>query len=258
MHIHILSKGKANAMIYYFSGTGNSKWIAEELAQRVGDEAKNLAAQQGDEPITLSADQSVGIVFPIYAWGVPPIVERFCRRIRFARGVYAYAVCTCGDEAGLAMRRFQKIFPYQAAWSFAMPNNYVIGFDVDSPKMQQEKIDAALQKLPSVAQNILSHICAYDVHEGAGARVKTALVRPMFNAFACSTKPFSAEAACNGCGLCARICPVAAIAMENGRPIWVKKRCTQCLGCLNRCPQRAIQYGSGTAKRGRYTCKGAF
>lgn len=245
-------------MIYYFSGTGNSKWVAEELARRTGDEAKNLAGEQGTERINVSSEERIGIVFPIYAWGAPLIAEQFCRRIQPQEGAYVYAVCTCGDEAGLAMRRFHTIVPYHAAWSVAMPNNYIIGFDADSPELERQKIEAAQQKLPSIAQAILSHMHVYDVHEGAGAGVKTALIRPMFNKFARGTKSFSADESCNGCGLCARICPAAAIVMENGKPAWVKRTCTQCLGCINRCPQRAIQYGAGTAKRGRYYCKAAF
>ena len=241
-------------MIYYFSGTGNSKWIAEELARRTGDEAQSIPQLLSDGPMAVYAgkDASIGIVFPVYAWGAPLIVERFCRSITLAPGAYAYAVCSCGDEAGNAMRRLKKIFAYQGAWSIAMPNNYIIGYDVDSPELEQRKIDVAHVKLASISDAVLAHTCAYDVHEGAAAMVKTALVRPMFNAFARFTKPFFADDNCNACGLCARICPIHAIALEDGKPQWVKRQCTQCMGCINRCPQRAIQYGKGTAARGRY------
>ena len=38
----------------------------------------------------------------------------------------------------------------------------------------------------------------------------------------------------------------------NGKPVWVKEKCTQCLGCIHRCPQYAITFGRGTAKNGQY------
>jgi len=245
---------RRHRMIYYFSGTGNSKWIADELARRTGDETRNIADLLNDGPTAVHAgkDDRIGIVFPIYAWGAPLIVERFCRSITIAPGAYAFAVCSCGDDAGNAMRRLKKIFAYQSAWSISMPNNYIVGFDVDSPELEQQKIDSARTKLASISEAVLAHTLIYDVHAGAGAGVKTALVRPIFNTFACSTKMFTVDDACNGCGLCARICPIHAIALEDGKPKWVKKHCTQCMGCINRCPQRAIQYGTGTAKRGRY------
>ena len=242
-------------MIFYFSGTGNSQWIAEELARRTNDTAQDLALLMKDGPTSVFAgmDETIGIVFPVYAWGAPLIVERFCESITLAPGAFAYAVCSCGDEAGKAMKRFKKTFAYQSAWSVVMPNNYIIGFDVDSPALTKQKIHEAQERVASIAEAVLVKQNVYDVCEGKQAGIKTALVRPMFNTFARATKQFSVDNGCNGCGLCARMCPIGAISMEAEKPVWVRKHCTQCMGCINRCPQRAIQHGSGTAKRGRYT-----
>ena len=244
-------------MIYYFSGTGNSKWVAEELARRTGDEVQSIAALQKDGSVSVYANcgSRIGVVFPIYAWGAPLIVERFCKSLTMMEGVYAYAVCTCGDEAGLAMKRLKKMLAFRAAWSVAMPNNYVIGFDLDTPELEAKKVEAASLKLEGVAKSILAGESVYEVNEGSGARLKTGFIRPMFNTFARSTRSFSVDDNCNSCGLCERICPVDAIELQDGKPVWVKKHCTQCLGCINRCPQRAIQHGAGTAKRGRYYFK---
>lgn len=244
-------------MIYYFSGTGNSKWVAEELARRTGDEVQSIAALQKDGSVSVYANcgSRIGVVFPIYAWGAPLIVERFCKSLTMMEGVYAYAVCTCGDEAGLALKRLKKMFDFRAAWSVAMPNNYVIGFDLDTPEQEAKKVEAASGKLENIAKSILAGESVYEVNEGAGARMKTGFIRPMFNTFARSTRSFSVDDNCNSCGLCERICPIDAIELQNGKPVWVKKHCTQCLGCINRCPQRAIQHGTGTAKRGRYYFK---
>ena len=245
-------------MIYYFSGTGNSEWVAKGLAQRTGDTAVNLAALVKDGPaaIRIGAGETIGLVFPVYSWGAPQIVEQFCRFITLENGAYAYAVCTCGDDAGRTMQRLKRRFAYQSAWSIAMPNNYIIGFDVDSPALEQEKIAQARERLNAIAGDVLSrknHV--FQVFEGAFAGIKTVLVRPMFNAFARGTSSFSVDATCNACGLCARSCPIGAIEMQNGKPVWVKKRCTRCMGCINRCPMRAIQYGQGTKKCGRYYMK---
>jgi ferredoxin len=244
-------------MIYYFSGTGNSKWVAEELARRTGDEVQSIAALQKDGSVSVYANcgSRIGVVFPIYAWGAPLIVERFCKSLTMMEGVYAYAVCTCGDEAGLALKRLKKMLAFRAAWSVAMPNNYVIGFDLDTPELEAKKVEAASLKLDGIAKSILAGESVYEVNEGSGARLKTGFIRPMFNTFARSTRSFSVDDNCNSCGLCERICPVDAIELQNGKPVWVKKHCTQCLGCINRCPQCAIQHGAGTAKRGRYYFK---
>ena len=241
-------------MIYYFSGTGNSKWVAEQIAQKTDDTAVSIPALIADGPYAahIGAGEVIGLVFPVYAWGAPTLVERFCKSIQIDSSAYAYVICTCGDEAGKSLQRLKEKFRWKAAWSLAMPNNYVVGFEVDQPELAKSKVETARKKIPQIAEAILAHKSEYDVQEGSGAKVKTAIVRPMFNFFAKRTSPFYGTDACNGCGLCARICPIGAIQMESDRPVWVKKHCTQCLGCINRCPQRAIQYGKGTENRGRY------
>lgn len=241
-------------MIYYFSGTGNSKWIAEQIAAQTGDQAQSIPelTKDGSTAVFAEADSRIGLVFPIYAWGAPLLVERFCRSIQIANGAYAFVACTCGDDAGLAIQRLKRFFPYQSAWSFSMPNNYILGFDVDSKELEQQKISAARERLRRVSVSILERKTEFDVHAGNGAWLKTAFIRPMFNMFARRTQPFYATNDCNGCGLCERGCPTKAIVLKQEKPVWVRKNCAQCMACINRCPKQAIQYGAGTNGRGRY------
>lgn len=241
-------------MIYYFSGTGNSAWVAQELARQTDDQAIDIAplVRNGRIAISLIGNARIGIVFPVYAWGAPLLVEQFCRSINILPDAYAFAVCTCGGGPGKSMKRLQHYFPWKGAWSLTMPSNYIVGYDADPPELQRQLIAAAREKLPTIAEAILQGTSAYDVQEGPSAGLKTTLIRPLFNAFARRTKPFFATSDCNGCGLCARICPIEAIRLENGKPQWTRKHCTQCLGCINRCPQEAIQYGAGTSARKRY------
>ncbi|MCE5189836.1 MAG: EFR1 family ferrodoxin [Eubacteriales bacterium] len=241
-------------MIYFFSGTGNSRWIAEELARLTGEQALSIPdlVKDGPTAVYAGAGSSIGIVFPVYAWGAPLLVEQFCKAISVSEGAYVYAVCTCGDEAGFAMRRLKRFYPLQAAWSFTMPNNYIVGFDVDAASLEQKKIDAARERLGRVSAGILARKTEFDVHTGPAAWLKTAVIRPMFNTFARRTKPFYATSDCNGCGICERGCPTETIVMRQGRPAWVNRNCAQCMACINRCPKKAIQYGTGTLHRGRY------
>jgi len=53
---------------------------------------------------------------------------------------------------------------------------------------------------------------------------------------------FRVSDACDGCGTCARVCPVQNIALADGKPAWLH-RCENCLACYNLCPRRAIHGG---------------
>ena len=69
------------------------------------------------------------------------------------------------------------------------------------------------------------------------------------------TASLSVTENCIGCGLCEKKCPVDAIRIKNGKPVWVKEKCAMCLGCLHRCPEFAIQRGEKTAIHGQYVHK---
>lgn len=239
-------------MIYYFSGTGNSKWAARLLARELDDEARDIAAfLKNPSRIQIRANEVLGIVFPVYAWGPPGIVKRFLPYLRIESGAFCYAVCTCGDDAGCAIEHLKKRVPILSGYSLQMPNNYIVSYDVDDAQTKQRKLDAAKVRIPQIAADIRQRKPIFDVVKGSFPHLKTAVVHPIFHAFAMNPKPYYAEDTCKACGLCVRTCPTDNIALVNGKPSW-GSACEQCMGCINRCPVRAIQYGGYTKNKGRY------
>lgn len=238
-------------MIFYFSGTGNSAWAAWQLARLTGDDAYDITTLK--EPPALDGSRQIGFVFPVYAWGAPEIMAEFAKKLPKPQ-VFTFGLCTCGADAGLAMKEFSKLYPLSSSYSLAMPNNYIIGSDTDDEDKIRQKIAAARGELERMAREIQAQERVYRVHEGGLAGVKSHFANFGFNKFARSAKPFFAESSCNGCGLCQSSCPAHAITLRANKPVWAAQ-CYQCMGCINACPQQAIQYGKATAGRRRYTIR---
>ena len=104
----LLLQQKQKRIIFYFSGTGNSKWVARQVAAYQHESLIAIAdelAGGADLIYTLQPSEVVGVVFPVYSWAPPAIVMEFISKIRFtnAEGHYFFFVCTCGDEAGLTL-----------------------------------------------------------------------------------------------------------------------------------------------------------
>ena len=234
-------------MIFYFSGTGNSCWAAQTLAESLGDTAKSIL--DGTIP-NLTGEARVGLVFPIHAWGVPEPMLDFVKKLP-KTDAFTFGLCTCGADAGQAMKKLSKIFHLDSSYSLAMPNNYVVGSELDAPEEVREKLAAARKSLETIAGEIGRRQRVYRVEEGKLAFLKSNLINKGFNGYARSTKPFFVTDRCVGCGQCAALCPAKTITMADGKPRWGDK-CYQCMACINRCPQKAIEYGEGTKNRRRY------
>lgn len=240
-------------MIFYFSATGNSRWVAQQLAVLTGDSLCNIAdcLKEGRLPVLPDNTERVGFVFPIHSWYVPAPVLDFLAKLELPASVYRYAVCTCGDDAGKGMSRLAKHFPLDAAWSVQMPNTYVPMFQLDAPEVAREKVQKARALLPSIIEDIMKKDGEWDVREGGYPWLKTYVVQPLFTHYYIGTKAFRVDDTCISCGLCEKNCPVSAIRLADGRPVW-SKACIHCMACLHGCPEKAIQYGKGTRKKGRY------
>jgi len=243
-------------MIYYFSGTGNSKWVAEEVAKGTDDVAVNIIEllKTGEKQTSVKKGENIGIIFPVYAWQAPEIVTKFVKTIKYDDSNFVYAICTCGEEIGLTIKKLAKNIKIDSGYSIIMPNNYILGFDIDSEEVEKEKIGNATKLLLEIIENIKEKEKIFDIHTGKMCGLKSNFANYFFNKFGRGTKEFRVEEQCVSCGLCEEVCPTECIKLIDGKPIWTNN-CLLCLACLNYCPEKAIQYGNGTKNKGRYFFK---
>ena len=240
-------------MILYFSGTGNSLSVAEKLKTLLHEQTYCMEKSPRGLP-SLADGEALGLVFPVYAWGLPRIVTDFLCEVNVGDR-YVWAVMTCGDDMGYADSVLERVLrrKLNAAFSVQMPNTYVClpGFDVDSPELAARKLDATGKLLPAIAESISAKEDCRKLTRGGTPWLKTYVLRPLFNRFLVTDKYFHASADCTSCGLCARQCPLGDIGMASDRPSWKHHNCTGCLRCYHNCPKRAIEWGSFTKGKGQ-------
>ena len=231
--------------------------MARQLAEGQNEELLSIAMEiDRNKAYKLKEGEKVGFVFPVYAWGPPKIVLRFIHQLKLDKPGYLFFVCTCGDDTGRTAQIFssavtRKGWQCVAGYSVTMPNTYVSlpGFDVDDKDIETQKVQNAVARVRFINEEITSRaqMKQYNCHEGALPFTKSYLLRPLFNAFLMSPKPFHATEACIGCKKCEKVCPVGNITVTD-RPVW-GGNCTQCLACYHVCPVHAVEYGKMTGKK---------
>ncbi|MCX5782163.1 MAG: EFR1 family ferrodoxin [Elusimicrobia bacterium] len=242
--------------IYYFSGTGNSLKIAQDLASELGNTELISIAKSVNSKLNLDFD-IIGIVFPVYMWGLPLIVRDFLKNVKNSKS-YFFAVATYGGLPGSTLDQAVEILKsngvkLSAGFAVRMPGNYTPMYGAFPLSKQNRFFKKAAEKVKIIAEYV--KLKKENKAEKSLPFINWLLSKKFYN-FASPHIPemdknFWADEKCTGCGICYRICPAANIKLVNGRPVWLHK-CQQCMGCLQWCPVEAIQYKKNTVMRKRY------
>ena len=250
-------------MVFYFSGTGNSLWVAKQICEAFHEKLLSISDELNQEKeliYSLRDEETIFFVFPVHSWGPAVPVMRFMERLKLENyhGQSIYMISTCGDECGHTVDIFhaallKRNISLTAGYSVIMPNNYVLlpGFDVDSKELENKKLRDSSYFIEEIIATIRENKGIGIYHKGRLAYLKSYLIYPLFRKFAGGKNYFYAKENCTSCNLCVRVCPTQTITMKNEKPVW-SNTCVQCTACIHRCPVNAIEYGKISLKKGRY------
>ncbi len=246
-------------MILFFSATGNTRYVATSLAKKLDDQVVDLTERmQHGNTSPLHSQKPFVLCTPVHVDGVPLPILRHVASTPLTGNRNGYAVVTMGSFAGIAGRQAQKLFlsknmTFKGCAEIAMPRNYLVGvFPAEKTESIEEKIRSAPERVDQVADVIAREASCEERHIPTIEYGLVLAFVHMWNRVGLSTKKFEANQACIGCGMCERVCPVSAIRMESGVPVWSKSHCMHCMACIQNCPKRAIEYGNALQKKPRY------
>lgn len=260
-------------LILYFSGTGNTKFIGDRIAEQLESREYDfdLKAVENFSPKNLSEYDFLVFGFPVYVHDLPHFLKDFIAELSLtkSRGVILYA--TAGKNSGNALRKTGNLFkkndfiPLFTA-EFIMPANDFILAESKKSKKVKRLIASDFKELAGL--NKVAEKIAEKAIENAEKNLNkdqinlprrkftSSLIDPTMQFLFKLIKKFliskfRADENCTLCGYCEKICPADNIVIENEEVKFLDK-CYLCLRCVNHCPEEAIQISRLTKNKFRY------
>jgi ferredoxin len=252
--------------VYYFSGTGNAKAVAQWL-QQVWVENGQLArvndiAELRRETRTVERGEPIALVSPTHGFNFPPVTLSFVRT--FPRTSHRNQVLLFNTRAGVrllglpipglsgaaqwlsALLFLVKGYRVRVMRPVDLPSNWISlhpGLRKDNVQALFTRCEAQVRKSAKGALDGRRDLRAlYDLPIDL-ALTPISVAYYVIGRFVFA-KSFYASAGCDVCGLCIKQCPIHAIKLVGGRPFWTY-RCESCMRCMNQCPKLAIQTAHG-------------
>lgn len=240
-----------SVVLYVFSGTGNTQYVADLVARRLADDGHRVVQRRIDRAL-LSAPELdphpgsfdiVGLAYPVHAWNAPRLVFELIDRLPLLGGSPAFVLRTAGDPLlnGGATTPVREALLARGYGAFRddliiMPANMLLRYD-------ERLVKQLLRKAESVAARAARGIAALEVSLPRESPAVIAAAR-LFGAGETRGarrlgRRIRVSAACDGCGRCARECPTGNIALEGVSPRFGDD-CVLCLHCFCACARGAL------------------
>lgn len=244
-------------MIFYYSGTGNSKYAAKRIADALGDTLLSMNERikaGGFSPV--ETGERLVVVTPTYAWRIPRIVRDWLMKTELRGAERIWFVMTCGSEIGDAGRYNDALCKAKGVGcmgtaQLVMPENYIAMFNAPQADEARAIVAKAEPDIDRAIALIRAGEAFAPTRRGLYDRFMSGPVNPIFYSFCVKADAFTVSDACVGCGRCEKLCPTNTVTLHDGRPVW-GKGCTHCMACICYCPAAAIEYGKKSLGKPRY------
>lgn len=232
-------------VIYYFSGTGNSYMAAKTIAQALGG-AQLISVTCDPAKVSAKDADVIGFVSPVYEWDVPATVKSFIEKLEVNPDAYIFAVSTYIFIHGRAFETVENCLNQKGAHLSYGKGAYCVASQCTAyPPFPSTKV--MLPIMERQFKKIASDIVGRKKRKFPRMSVITRKtfdkrMGPYLKIASEYDKGFYVSEDCAHCGICAKVCPLSNIVMENGNPKWHNTNCHGCMACAAYCPKKAILF----------------
>jgi len=232
----------------YFSGTGNTRYCIEKFVHGLDPDAACIGIEHPSAAQAMAQSDFIVLAYPIYFSNLPKIMRDFLEN---NRGVFSgkkvFILATMGlfsgDGTGCAARLLKK-YGAEIVGGLHLKMPDCIGDEKLLKKTKEENrilVKQAEEKIKKTAQAFKS---GQAPREGLSFLYHMAGLFGQRLWFSHKTKQYSdklkiSSEKCVGCGVCAKLCPMGNLSVENQMAVH-HSRCTMCYRCISYCPHQAI------------------
>lgn len=240
------------AVIYVFSGTGNTRYAADKIACALGVYGYETVIWEARLPFSSAPDPRefdlAGFGYPVHAFNTPQFFLRFVKTLPQADGLPSFLFKTSGE-------------PFHPNRASSWPLTRILRKKGYLPLLDEHLLmpyNIMFRYRDSLAKQMYFHTA--DMANVIAEQIATGKAQPpdryypwtilwmylfrlqWFGAWINGPLLHAKKDRCTGCGLCAKDCPSHNITMKEGRPHF-SHHCTMCMRCVMRCPTDAIRPG---------------
>ena len=279
-------------LIIYFSGTGNTKVLAQgykTIFEKRGHEVSILSIEEGTN---LPEHDILVVGGPIYAGNMPDElinwVRKNIKKVTAPKQAIVYSssagLLNANGVKSIGKKLINKGYTLIDSTTFEMPRNFYIDKYEPTPEaLQKQHFESAVEKLIQSVNKVNRHkdVAKDETNsntnfntkpnansntqdnmttETVGIEIKESVMMidffaDLFRMMAKSMgKSFQINEKCIGCGVCEKNCPKENIDFKEKK---YYNQCMLCTRCIHNCPVNAISYKGKTIEQYRvhYTLK---
>lgn len=236
--------------VIFFSGTGNTKYIAKLFKERFKKENVDVELIDIQKNEKLEKEYDLYIIgSPIHVEMAPKILVEWVKKNVPNGSEKCIIYYTLGDkghkEYRVTLAKIMNDKGYDVAIndSITMPNNYYhVMFKRDSDDYIKETLQAAPMKVDKIVTDFYNNKRSDINYKKDNKGLKIVYDGFLMYAKKYAQRSFSVdENKCINCKICEGECPTQNISMEN-KKITFYNKCIGCEKCIHRCPTDAILY----------------